>query len=61
MTSFQLKADMITCFATAPGNFALRNRQNGSPFIQFLCHELDNGLGQDIYKAKTFHLFAFNF
>lgn len=49
--SFIHKTDLICCFATAPGNYAVRDSQ-GSPFIQTFCREVKMKRKQSVFQEN---------
>lgn len=51
--SFLFKTDLVWCFSTAPGNYAVRDRNGSSPFIQSFCKEIQKKKRQTISQEIT--------
>ena len=52
----EVKADMLICYATASGNYAIRDRSGSSPFIRSFCDELKREPGESIFQVEKFLL-----
>ena len=46
------KTDLIICYATATGNYAIRDRSGSSPFIQAFCNEINRKKRQNIFQEN---------
>jgi hypothetical protein len=48
------QTDMVICYATAPGNLAIRNPNTGSYFIREICHQLNIRQRRSIHQEFCF-------
>ena len=48
----QKKANFVICNATSQGNPAIRNRENGAPFIQSFCKIMNKYESICVYKDR---------
>ena len=48
--SLLFQTDVVCCFSTAPGNYAVRDREGSSPFIQSFCKEIQKKKRQTVFQ-----------
>ena len=53
--SFAVQSDLIICYSTSPGNYAVRDSTGSSPFIQAFCNEMKTDKRQNVFQVPRNH------